>query len=671
MNKELRFQLGNEIAYGYVVNFKNSVAYNDTFMDYEPLSIATICPRATLSPTDDCCFAQIGGVRGLGLGVIRSEHVWNCKSVSVTLKLLVLCAYSFSSVRSLSGTTWNEEFAAPSDNCRLPLSCGPIGLCTVGSDSVCSCPSSFYSASNGGCLPAGGAQLANPNCNSNGSISYIGLGGGSQYFANGFSNPTVSGSDFSACKDLCSKNCSCLGFFYTNSSFSCYILEDQLGSMFYSATVENDNLGYIKTFVMSSTSSSNGNSGGGFPIAALILLPSTGFFLIMILVVVVLWRTSRNSKIAVDEFDNISIPGLPVRFKYEELEAATNNFENQIGSGGFGSVYKGTLSDKTLIAVKRINNVGIQGKKEFLTELAIIGGVRHVNLVKLLGFCAQGTERLLVYEYMNRGSSDRALFGAGPALEWQERMGIALATARGLSYLHVGCAHKIIHLDIKPENILLHDHLQVKISDFGLSKLMSAEQSNIFTTMRGTRGYLAPEWLTNAAISDKTDVYSYGMVLLEIIRGRKNCSARTQYIYDQTNEGFSSLSSSSPSSIYFPLFALQMHEQGRYLELADPRLEGRVTEEEVKKLVQVALCCIHEEPLHRPSMANVVAMLEGGIVVGQPRVESLNFLRVHGRRSTEPTLLNRTLADTSLTTSTSGTYSTNSYLSSQQISGPR
>ncbi|XP_077213096.1 G-type lectin S-receptor-like serine/threonine-protein kinase At5g35370 [Tasmannia lanceolata] len=658
-------------------------------MDYWRLSMD---PRAFKDSNSDISYLQMNNS---GLFLFSGDGitvVWQVNLQETNFRIAVLDSTGKFSVRSLSGTTWNEEFEAPLDNCRLPLSCGPIGLCTVGSDSVCSCPSSFYSASNGGCLPAGGAQLANPNCSSNGSISYIGLGGGSQYFANGFSNPTVSGSDFSACKDLCSKNCSCLGFFYTNSSFSCYILEDQLGSMFYSATVENENLGCIKTFVVSSTSSSNGNSGGGFPIAALILLPTTGFFLIMILIVMVLWRRSRNSKAEVlrlerlnssmDEFDNIPIPGLPVRFKFEELELATNNFEIQIGLGGFGAVYKGTLPDETDIAVKRIDNVGIHGKKEFLTEIAIIGGIRHVNLVKLRGFCARGTERLLVYEYMNRGSLDRSLFGIGPALEWQERVGIALATARGLAYLHGGCEHRIIHCDIKPENILLHDHSQVKISDFGLSKLMSAEQSNLFTTMRGTRGYLAPEWLTNAAISDKTDVYSYGMVLLEIVRGRKNCSVQTRNVDNQSNEDLSSFSSSlSPSSIYFPLFALEMHEQGRYLELADPRLQRRVTEEEVKKLVHVALCCVHEEPMLRPSMANVVGMLEGGTAVGKPRVESLNFLRFYGRRFTEPSMNNRNngngeimlrLAENSSTTSsTSGAYSANSYLSSQQISGPR
>ncbi|MQL91299.1 hypothetical protein Taro_023910 [Colocasia esculenta] len=187
----------------------------------------------------------------------------------------------------------------------------------------------------------------------------------------------------------------------------------------------------------------------------------------------------------------------------------------RIGSGGFGEVYKGMLPDKTTVA----------GKQEFCTEIAVIGNIHHVNLVKLRGFCVQGSKRLLVYEFMNRGSLDRPLFATvgSLVLEWGERVEIALGTLWGLAYVHGGCDHKIIHCDVKSENILLGDHSQVKISDFGLSKLLAPEQSTLFTTMRGTRGYLAPEWLTNSAISDRTDVYSYGMVLLEIVHGRKNC----------------------------------------------------------------------------------------------------------------------------------------------------
>ncbi|KAJ4700638.1 Receptor-like protein kinase like protein [Melia azedarach] len=518
------------------------------------------------------------------------------------------------------------------------------------------------------------------------------------YFANHFSDPITYGANLSFCQDLCSRDCSCLGVFYQNSSGSCYILDNVLGSIMSSKTGNSDLLGYIKVLVGSSQTNLNRNKefsdqNQEFPIAALVLLPFTGFFLLVALGFL-WWRRRRLQKtrdvklgrpnsLSSGDLEAFYIPGLPQRFDYEELEVATDNFKNLIGSGGFGAVYKGTLLDKTVVAVKKITNLGVQGKKEFCTEIAVIGSIHHVNLVKLRGFCAQGRQRLLVYEYMNRGSLDRTLFGNGPVLEWDERFDIALGMARGLAYLHSGCEQKIIHCDIKPENILLHDHFQTKISDFGLSKLLSPEQSSWFTTMRGTRGYLAPEWLTNSAISEKTDVYSFGMVLLELVSGRRNCSQRSQShsMDDSGSSGVHSSSSSTSGLIYFPLFALEMHEQGKYLELADPRLEGRVTGEEVEKLVRVALCCLHEEPAVRLNMVTVVSMLEGGIPLGQPRVESLNFLRFYGRRFSEASVIleengqsdvmifPQANASTASTTIDSHTFF--SYMSSQQISGPR
>nr|KYP55186.1 putative LRR receptor-like serine/threonine-protein kinase At1g53430 family [Cajanus cajan] len=430
---------------------------------------------------------------------------------------------------------------------------------------------------------------------------------------------------------------------------------------------------------------------GGFPVAVAVLLPILGFIIVTAIVFLV-WRKltlSRMKEVKLGkkspssgDLDAFYIPGLPARFDYEELEEATDNFKTLIGSGGFGAVYKGVLPDKSVVAVKKIVNIGIQGKKDFCTEIGVIGNIHHVNLVKLKGFCAQGRHRLLVYEYMNRGSLDRTLFGGGPVLEWQERFDVALGTARGLAYLHSGCEQKVIHCDIKPENILLQDQFQAKISDFGLSKLLSSEQSGLFTTMRGTRGYLAPEWLTNSAITEKTDVYSFGMVLLELVSGRKNCyfRSRSHSIDDSNSGGGNSSTSSTPGLVYFPLFALEMHEQGSYLELADPRLEGRVTCEDVEKLVRIALCCVHEEPALRPNMVTVVGMLEGSTPLPHPRIESLNFLRFYGRRFTEAStiaeengyasMLHQQARDSTSMPSDSLT-GRFSYISSQNISGPR
>jgi serine/threonine protein kinase len=369
-----------------------------------------------------------------------------------------------------------------------------------------------------------------------------------------------------------------------------------------------------------------------------------------------------------EEDDNVVVPGMPTRFSYMEIAAMTANFGTKIGSGGFGSVYKGELPGvEGLVAVKKLEAVGVQAKREFCTEITVIANIRHVNLVRLRGFCAEGSRRLLVYEYMNRGSLDRSLFGrTGPVLEWGERMEVALGAARGLAYLHTGCDQKIVHCDVKPENILLADGGQVKISDFGLAKLMSPEQSALFTTMRGTRGYLAPEWLSNAAISDRADVYSFGMVLLELIHGRKNRGQQTNdnvavavpvagsSVQSDWPSGWSSATAaSSPSGAsgsgdeYFPMVAMELHQQGRHLDLVDPKLEGRVDEAEAARAVRIALCCLHQDPAQRPSMAAVVRMLEGTVAPPEPRVEALGFLRLYGRGHAVPNISLIAMAGTS------------------------
>lgn len=604
-------------------------------------------------------------------------------------------------ISSFIGERWVAEFSAPVEHCQLPLVCGRLGLCTRGSMSgTCLCPRGFRSGGqlNGECKPMDKSVSLPSDCDStvgltelNSSVSYLKLDNDMDYFANDFMEPVKRSVSLSVCKDLCSENCSCVGIFHESSSGSCYFLQNPLGSIMSGSMRKKDRLGYIKTSVVQTPENPDEKSSK-FPVLGLVLLPSSGFILLVIVVGILCMRRNRNFKAADRKLDRckstssvelevISIAGLPVRFDYEELAVATENLKTQIGRGGFGIVYKGTLRDETAVAVKKITNLGVQGKKEFCTEIAIIGNIHHVNLVRLKGFCAQGRQRFLVYEYMNRGSLDRTLFGNGPVLEWKERFDIALGTARGLAYLHSGCEPKIIHCDVKPENILLHDNSLVKITDFGISKLLSPEQSTLFTTMRGTRGYLAPEWLTNSAISDKADVYSYGMVLLEIVSGRKNCSSQT---WNQSTENDSASPSSGLNchSIYFPLLALEMHEQRRYLELADPRLEGRVLAEEVEKLVRIALCCVNEEPDLRPSMTKVVGMLEGGVTLSEPRIQSLNFLRSYGRSFTKESrmeacnkqnefeMFTRVGAMVNSTTS-SGSYNSLSYISSQDVSGPR
>jgi serine/threonine protein kinase len=350
------------------------------------------------------------------------------------------------------------------------------------------------------------------------------------------------------------------------------------------------------------------------------------------------------------EEDNFleTLSGMPIRFGYRDLQTATNNFSVKLGQGGFGSVYQGALPDGTRLAVKKLEGIG-QGKKEFRAEVSIIGSIHHHHLVRLKGFCAEGTHRLLAYEFMANGSLDKWIFKRNNEeflLDWEARFNIAVGTAKGLAYLHEDCDVKIIHCDIKPENVLLDGQFLAKVSDFGLAKLMNREQSHVFTTLRGTRGYLAPEWITNYAISEKSDVYSYGMLLLEIIGGRKN------FIATESSE-----------KSHFPSYAFKMMEEGKLREILDSKLRFDKDDERVSTSIKVALWCIQEDMHLRPSMTKVVQMLEGLSPVPLPPTSS----------PLGPRLYSSFFKSISGEGTSSGPSDSNSdaYLSAVQLSGPR
>lgn len=217
-----------------------------------------------------------------------------------------------------------------------------------------------------------------------------------------------------------------------------------------------------------------------------------------------------------------NLTGLPTIFTYKNIETATGGFRKEIGKGGFGKVYEGKLSDGIPVAVKCLGDRAGQGQREFCAEVATISSINHSNLVSLRGLCVEGQHRILVYEFMANGSLDRWLFGSEKQLDWKTRYSIALGTARGLAYLHEDSRLCILHLDIKPQNILLDENFKAKVSDFGMAKCMDRDiESRVVTQARGTLGYMAPEWFYELGITSKSDVFSYGMVLLEIISWRK------------------------------------------------------------------------------------------------------------------------------------------------------
>ncbi|XXG84894.1 hypothetical protein AAC387_Pa11g0102 [Persea americana] len=296
------------------------------------------------------------------------------------------------------------------------------------------------------------------------------------------------------------------------------------------------------------------------------------------------------------------------RFSYEELKKATRNFSEEIGRGGGGVVYKGELPDERVVAVKWLEGVN-QGEEEFLAEVSIIGRINHMNLIQVWGFCAERKHRLLVYEYMERGSL--AVNLSARVLDWKKRFEIAVGTAKGLAYLHEECLEWVLHCDVKPQNILLDAHYHPKVADFGLSKLRDRNSLNdsSFSRVRGTRGYMAPEWILNQPITSKVDVYSYGIVLLEAVTGRSSLGFNVDNENNVNNEGRGKGFHNLVAWVRDIMCAADARE-GRIQEIMDPMIDH--TDDDLVKmelLVMVALNCVEEDRDGRPTMRQVVEML--------------------------------------------------------------
>lgn len=285
-------------------------------------------------------------------------------------------------------------------------------------------------------------------------------------------------------------------------------------------------------------------------------------------------------------------------YTLRELEASTNGFtaENVIGEGGYGIVYHGVLEDKTQVAVKNLLNNRGQAEKEFKVEVEAIGRVRHKNLVRLLGYCAEGAHRMLVYEYVNSGNLEQWLHGdVGPRspLTWEIRINIILGTAKGLSYLHEGLEPKVVHRDVKSSNILLDRQWNPKVSDFGLAKLLGSERSYITTRVMGTFGYVAPEYASTGMLNERSDVYSFGILIMEIITGRNPVDY-----------------SRPPEEVNLVDWLKRMVSNRNPEGVLDPKLPEKPTSRALKRTLLVALRCVDPNAQKRPKMGHVVHMLE-------------------------------------------------------------
>ncbi|XP_041009755.1 putative receptor-like protein kinase At4g00960 [Juglans microcarpa x Juglans regia] len=283
-------------------------------------------------------------------------------------------------------------------------------------------------------------------------------------------------------------------------------------------------------------------------------------------------------------------------FPYETLVTATKDFHptHKLGQGGFGPVYKGKLNDGREIAVKKLSHSSNQGMKEFMNEAKLLARVQHRNVVNLLGYCVHGEEKLLVYEYVSNESLDKFIFKSNKReeLDWKRRFDIIAGIARGLLYLHEDSHNCIIHRDIKASNVLLDDKWVPKIADFGMARLFPEDETHVNTRVAGTNGYMAPEYVMHGNLSVKADVFSFGVLVLELISGQRNSSLNLNVDAQNLLD-----------------WAYKLYKKGRSLELMDPTLASSAATEQVAMCIQLGLLCTQGDPQLRPTMRRVVVIL--------------------------------------------------------------
>ncbi|CAI9117106.1 OLC1v1018443C1 [Oldenlandia corymbosa var. corymbosa] len=287
-------------------------------------------------------------------------------------------------------------------------------------------------------------------------------------------------------------------------------------------------------------------------------------------------------------------------FTFKELATATQNFKeaNMIGEGGFGCVYKGRIESGMVVAIKQLNHEGLQGNQEFIVEVLMLSLLHHPNLVNLIGYCTDGDQRLLVYEYMPMGSLENHLFDLEPGTEplsWSRRLKIAVGAARGLQYLHCSANPPVIYRDLKSSNILLDNDFNSKLSDFGLAKLGPVgDKTHVSTRVMGTYGYCAPEYAMSGKLTLKSDIYSFGVVLLELITGRKaiDCTKK-------------------PGEQNLVVWSRPfLKDRRKFVLMVDPLLEGRIPVRCLHHAVAIAAMCLQEQPSFRPIIGDIVVALE-------------------------------------------------------------
>ncbi|KAM7469786.1 hypothetical protein LguiA_007969 [Lonicera macranthoides] len=474
-------------------------------------------------------------------------------------------------------------FEGSEENCDYPTVCGNYGICSE--NGLCSCPGAggnySYFTQLQDLKPNLGCRPVTPlSCKDAHLRTFLELNGVT-YFNFEFHYSKM---DRDSCKKACLDNCTCKAAFFSSGRCS---LQSQLYSL--KSNSNSNSVAFIKVQKQALKDKRKLSL-----VAVLVSTLSVGIVIILVVSCYCKMRINWNKE---EEEGDDQVTGSLKRFPFLELKSATRDFQVKLGRGGFGSVYEGDLADGTKVAVKCLDSIG-QGRKEFLAEVNTIGSSNHFNLVRLIGYCAEKSNRLLVYEHMCNGSLDKWIFNPErtQVLGWEIRRKIIMGLAKGLEYLHILCNPSIIHFDIKPQNILLDGDFNVKISDFGLAKLIDRDQSQVLTVLKGTPGYVAPELFSGTNISVKADVFSFGIVILEIVFGRRNLdSTQSCPLIDVVKE---------------------KAENDQLHDLVDGYLEDiQFQKEEAVKMIKIGIWCLQAHNT-RPSILTILKVLEGSMDLG-------------------------------------------------------
>ncbi|KAM5546477.1 hypothetical protein ABKV19_002419 [Rosa sericea] len=519
--------------------------------------------------------------------------------------------YSLNSSTGLWMITW-QAMAEP---CKVHGICGRNGICIYTPAPKCSCPPG-YEAADASNLNLGCKPKFNRTCSKSQEEKFVQIPQVNFY---GFDLNFSEAVSIDDCRQLCLGDCRCEAFSYwLNGEGRCYtksILFNGYKSpdiwdtiylrMPVSFSVDTSKPQYSNASIPCKTNgpAMYGTTGkrGWVYLYSFAFAVGAVEFLFIVSGWWLLFRRHGSAVTPVEDGYRV-ISSQFRRFRFDELKNATKNFQEELGRGASGSVYKGVLEDERVVAVKKLADIH-QGEDVFWAEVSTIGKINHMNLVRIWGFCSEDKHRLLVSEFVENGSLDKHLFTSN-LLGWKERYKVALGIAKGLAYLHHECLEWVIHCDVKPENILLDSDFEPKIADFGLAKLTQRDRLiSMFSQIRGTKGYMAPEWAMNLRITAKVDVYSYGVVILEIVKGIRLTSCWVLEDIEEEQEA---------ELTKFVREAKRKIQRGEELlieDVADPRLEGQFSRNQAAKMVEIGIACVEEDRSKRPTMDSVVKSL--------------------------------------------------------------